>query len=115
MWKRLFFWLIIGWGAYSWWSSRPVQYVAGVGAPQSPFQGEVYNSSAFDFKGYRITPLATFEVEARVLSREDYRMGREADLAKTDLALGWGRMSDKAVLDQIEIGQSNRFYHWHVK
>lgn len=91
-----------------------MSYAAGVGAPQVPVQRAIYNPSVFDFKGYQITPLATFAAEARVLSREDYRLGREADLAKTDLALGWGRMSDKTVLEQMDIGQENRFYHWHV-
>jgi hypothetical protein len=84
-------------------------------APQAPVQREVSNAPSFDYKGYRITPLAQFSAEARVLAREDYRIGREADLARTDLVLGWRRMSDQAVLKQIDIGQSNRFYYWSVK
>ena len=35
----------------------------------------------------RLRPLAGFSIEARVLGREDYRMGREADYSPTDLAL----------------------------
>ena len=42
--------------------------------------------------------LAGFSVEARVLGREDYRFDREADYAPTDLALGWGRMTEDAVV-----------------
>ena len=41
-------------------------------------------------------------------------MDRESDLAPVDLALGWGRMSDEAILKDIQISQSGRFYFWHT-
>ncbi len=68
----------------------------------------------FQFKGYTLTPVADFDVSARVLSKSIYRLGREADLAPVDLALGWQKMSDPAVLRKIDISQSNRFYHWYA-
>ncbi|KAF1708812.1 hypothetical protein CSC70_11935 [Pseudoxanthomonas kalamensis DSM 18571] len=67
---------------------------------------------AFNRDGYRLTPLAGFSIEARVLSRKDYRSGRESELSPTDLALGWGRMSEDAVLSQLQISQSGRWYHY---
>jgi hypothetical protein len=48
------------------------------------------------------------------LAAEHYSLGREADVSSVDLALGWGRMSDEAILSKIKISQSNRFYYWHV-
>lgn len=63
---------------------------------------------------YAINPLARFSLSARVLSRADYSWDTEAALAPIDLALGWGRMSDSAVLDKIDISQSGRFYFWRV-
>lgn len=65
--------------------------------------------------GYRIHPLARFEIEARVLSKQTYRFDREAELAPVDLALGWGRMSDSAVLAGLDIEQRHRFYYWYTK
>ena len=62
--------------------------------------------------GYVIEPLASYEVRARVLSIERYRMGREADLSPVDFALGWGPMSDTAVLDRLNISQGGRWYHY---
>lgn len=59
-----------------------------------------------------LTPLAGFSVDARVLGREDYRLGREADFSPTDLALGWGRMTDDAVLAQLSLSQGGRWYHY---
>jgi len=61
-----------------------------------------------------IKALAKFSLSARVLSRADYGWDAGASLVPVDLALGWGRMSDSAVLDKIEISQSGRFYFWHV-
>ncbi len=62
--------------------------------------------------GYTIEPLASYEVRGRVLSIERYRMGREADLSPLDFALGWGPMSDAAVIDRLSISQSGRWYHY---
>lgn len=59
-----------------------------------------------------LTPLAGFSVEARVLSRHDYGFGKEAELSPTDLALGWQRMADDAVLSRLEISQNSRWYHY---
>jgi len=63
----------------------------------------------------RFTPLAGFSVDARVLGREDYHFGHEAAFSPTDLALGWGRMADPAVLARLDIRQSGRwyFFRWH--
>ncbi len=62
--------------------------------------------------GYTIEPVASYDVRARVLSIERYRMGREADLSPLDFALGWGPMSDPAVLDRLSISQGDRWYHY---
>lgn len=59
-----------------------------------------------------LTPLAGISMEARVLSRENYSLGREADFSPTDLALGWGHMRDDAVLARLDISQSGRWYHY---
>jgi hypothetical protein len=72
------------------------------------------DAGAFDYPGYRITPLEEFTLEARVLSRKDYRHDREAQLAPTDLALGWGPMATDAVLAEIDVSQGNRWYFWRA-
>ena len=70
---------------------------------------------AIRFKDATLRPLAKFSMTARVLSRDDYRFDAGADLSPTDLAFGWGRMSDSAVLRGIDISQSARFYYWRTK
>jgi len=82
----------------------------------APLQSEVPSSMpSLPIEGATLQPLAGFSVEARVLGREDYRMGREADFSPTDLALGWGRMTEDAVLAQLDISQSGRWYRYRWK
>ena len=115
MWKRIFLIALIAWGAHSGWKMRAVAHGPGIIAASAPEQSAVSNPAAFDYKGYRITPLAAFVVEARLLARENYLMGRESDLSKTDFGLGWGRMSDESVLKKIQFSHFNRFLSWRVQ
>ena len=79
----------------------------------APLQSEIPSTMpALSMEGATLQPLAGFSIEARVLGREDYRMGREADFSPTDLALGWGRMTEDAVLGQLHISQGGRWYRY---
>ena len=87
----------------------------GITAAEPPLQVDRTPTLISQADGYNITALADFQITAKVLGREDYSLGREADLSPVDLALGWGRMSDEAVLENIDISQSGRFYYWRVE
>jgi len=113
-WIKLLFIGIVGFGIFQHFSETPVKHGAGVLAPDEPVQSSLDAVHAQTLNGYQIVPLANFEIKARVLSREDYSLGREAELSPVDFALGWGRMSDETVLNEIYISQSNRFYYWRV-
>lgn len=91
------------------------RYPPGEIAPNAPVQEELRSARVHQVGTYAVRPVARFEVEARVLGRERYRFDRGAALSPVDLALGWGPMSDQAVLDQIDISQGGRFYRWRVK
>jgi hypothetical protein len=91
-----------------------LEYPPGVLAPNDPLQTNVGDVPLLSKGEYVIEPLARFEAEARVLSKKRYRSGRESDLSPIDLALGWGPMSDQAVLDHLDISQARRFYFWQA-
>lgn len=100
------------------WQCRAADTVSlgpGIKVTESPLQTPIKAAEKFEHGDYLITPLAEFELNAKVLSREDYFLDRESDLSPTDLALGWQKMSDEAVLEQIEISQSGRWYRWRVE
>lgn len=116
-WKTLAFAALVGFGAWQHWQSAPraVPASAGQVAPAAPLQREVAApASLLEKSGYRITPLASYDITARVLSVESYWLGREAELSPLDFALGWGAMSDSRILADIRISQSHRYYHWRV-
>ena len=87
----------------------------GVLAAEAPVQVDLDHGARLQQGDTTLATRAHFDITARVLSRKDYSRGDGGDLVPIDLALGWGRMSDSAVLAHIEISQSNRFYYWHVQ
>jgi len=86
----------------------------GVLAADEPVQEPETDGRAFEVCGFTLTPLARFRITARVLHTCDYRMDREARLSPRDLALGWGPMSDSAVLADFRVDQMARFFSWHA-
>jgi hypothetical protein len=112
-WKVIVFIGLLGYGAIHHYHNRPVVHGAGEIAPNEPVQTNAHTAH-FRLNDFTLTSLANYEIEARVLSKEDYSIGIEAELAPTDLAVGWGVMSDEAVLNKIDISQGNRFFFWHV-
>lgn len=79
-----------------------------------PLQTEIPRGMSLpsSFQDARLTPLAGFSVDARVLSRENYYFDAGSEFSPTDLALGWGRMRDDAVLSQLSISQGERFFYY---
>ncbi|HOY69661.1 MAG TPA: hypothetical protein PL131_01720 [Methylotenera sp.] len=104
---------VVSYGAYHHFSQRAVTHGVGEIAANTPLQNNA-SAGAVQLNGFTITPLMDYSIEARVLSKEDYSFGTEAEISPTDLALGWGPMSNEAVLSKIEISQGNRFFYWRV-
>ena len=49
---------------------------------------------AFAYKNHTVIPLARFNIRARVMSAEAYRLDRGAHVSPIDLALAWGRLAE---------------------
>ena len=62
----------------------------------------------------QVVNLQSYEGSFRVLSREDYNFGREAEYSPMDIAVGWDDMANPQVYKEIDISQSNRWYYWRV-
>lgn len=89
-WPRLFFVLLVIYGAFHFFTQREISHGPGVLVAESPYQGGAGGAGVQTISGFELTPLASFNIRARVLSTENYYFGREADLSPIDLALGWG-------------------------
>lgn len=90
-------------------SGRPIEREPGVLAPYEPTQTPA-REPPFRIGPYEITPQAAYDIEARVLSVEPYSMDAGARLSPMDFAVGWGPMSDSAVLEHFRVSQGARFF-----
>lgn len=81
-------------------------------APTAPVQVSIPAARAevFEYEGYQLRARARLRGRAVVLSREDYASGRRTEITPTDLVLGWGRMSDPAIVTRMSFFQRNRSY-----
>ena len=97
-------------GAYASWRDRPASAPPGVLAPAEPLQTDIAGGAPIAHGRWTLTPRAHYDITARVLGRERYHTDRLSSLVPVDLALGWGPMSDSAVLTPLKVEQSARFY-----
>jgi hypothetical protein len=110
--KWLFLALLAGAVWWLWSPSEPPAEWAGRAVPGPPQQTTAELPKPWTRDGTRFEPLARFAMRGVVLSRERYRYDSEAALAPVDLALGWGRMSEAAVINALRISQDHRWYEY---
>lgn len=90
-------------------SGRAVEHPPGVLVDKEPLQTSS-DAAMFTIGEFEVTPRAHFDIAARVLSVEHYKLGTDAKLSPIDFAVGWGAMSDSAVLDHFRVTQGARFF-----
>jgi hypothetical protein len=105
----------VAFGLWRLYSQRDIEHDPGVLAPRDPVQRELGGAALIERGDFRLRPRAEFSATVRILRREDYSLGELASLVPTDFAVGWGPMSDSAVLADIDISQANRFYFWSTR
>lgn len=110
--KIIFLVVIVLLGAYLFYPEKTITYPPGITAPDIPVQTNLSEEKIWLIDGYTITALAGYKIKARVLSRNNFSVGKESDLSPFDLALGWGPMSDQSIIEKLDISQSNRWYRW---
>jgi len=99
---------------YFFYPETVITYRAGITAPDQPIQVNLTEHKEWKFDDFHIEALASYQIKARVLSRNNFSLGVESEISPFDLALGWGPMSDQEIIDKIDISQSNRWYHWQA-
>ena len=111
--QKLVVWLLIAGGIWWLWPAGELRHEPGVRLEREPEQQTIAPQVVANFKKYTITAVAAYAIEARVLRTKKYWADGN-DLVPYDVAVGWGAMSDQAVLDRLSISQGNRFffYEW---
>jgi hypothetical protein len=115
-------WLVASFGIFCVWHAgdsflhRELEQPPGVLAPDPPSQTQPpVNPSPVQLGKFTLTPLADYELTARILSRERYRFDAASGLSPVDFALGWGPMSDTSVVQKLDIEQGVRWFWWRSR
>jgi hypothetical protein len=106
--------LLIAVLVYFFYPETVITLPAGITAPDQPIQTYVKGIKEWKLGEFNFIALAEYNIKARVLSRNNFSVGKESEVSPFDLALGWGPMSDQAIIDKINISQSNRWYYWNA-
>ncbi len=91
---------------------RSITHPPGVLVRNAPVQKPTAAVPLAEIDGWKFMPLADYKICGRVLGTKRYYSGFGSDIVPVDVAIGWGRMSDQAVLDQFDLSMSNRFFFY---
>ncbi len=75
---------------------------------EQPSQKLVSNLPNLLLKGAKLTPVAEYEIKARVLSKKAY--SDDFEISPIDLVLGWDIISNQTNLEELQFTQMNRDY-----
>ncbi len=95
------------------WPWKSVRHAPGILVKQEPIQTDIPPKALPSVDDWKIEAVAAYDITSRILHTKRYFSGPGSDVVPIDVAVGWGKMSDQAVLDQLSISQSNRFYFYH--
>jgi len=107
---------LAAYGGWHWWTTeRAVDRPPGIVAPNEPVQIDIADLLRFEAKGYTFIKRAKYDITARLLRKEIYRLDGGAGIAPVDLGVGWGPLSDTALLQELEFSQMGRFFYWQPR
>lgn len=101
--------------SYAVWTNwlKPLPHLNMGGTP-STISSSASSASYSPSVGVQVNELEKYSGEFRVLRRENYSHGTEAQFSPVDFAVGWGDMAKPEIYSKIDISQSNRWYRWRT-
>lgn len=110
--KKILLLLILGglWYHFYYIGTAPV-FGSGELAPAPPYQYSG-DSEQIRIDDFVLSPVSEFETEARVLDASRYYFDRKGWLAPMAVVIGWGKMSNEAIYDNVDIHLYNHLYRW---
>jgi hypothetical protein len=95
--------------------TNEIVHPPGILAPNEPNQKKLNKPLSWILDDYKFSPIATFELTARILSIKSYGSDDMSEFCPIDITLGWGKMSDQSVINKLDIKQQHRWYVWRTK
>lgn len=90
-------------------------FAAGIRVHENPQQHALNEYFWEKREDYELGFSDTFTIRGMVISQQLYLDDERSDIAPMDMVIGWNKMSDPAILKNIVVKQSDRFYFWKVK
>lgn len=100
--------LICLYGAFHFWMHTPLNTPEGILAEKDPIQVMLPQPQRMKYKTAWVDKVAQYHISARVLHTASSWMDPAASISPMDVGLGWGDFSDKKVVNEFEIGQTDR-------
>lgn len=93
-------------------SDSPIKQPDGVLNPNPPQQADLPERERSSIRQgpWRLSGLASYSVDARVLRTERYYFDDMADLSPVDVVFGWGKLSSNEALKNVSFDQRDRWY-----
>jgi hypothetical protein len=107
--KHIFLILVLAVSFYLW-DQRPIKHGAGVLAPDAPTVQRGFQMTGHEIQHYTLQPRYRIEGTSRILSNQRYWFDEKSTLSPVDFVLGWGKMSDERIIDQIKTPIRGRDY-----
>ena len=107
--------MIIIAGLFFLFRTKEIVHPAGILAPNEPTQEKLKKPTEWQFEDYNYKAIVNFKLSSRVLSIRSYGSDDMSEFCPLDLAVGWGKMSDQSVIDELDIYQQHRWYVWRTK
>lgn len=95
--------------------TKEIKQPHGILAPKIPIQTKLKKAETWQVDDYNFNAVLHFETTAKVLSVREYGSDDLSVFCPMDLALGWGKMADQQIVDQLDIKQQHRWYVWQTK
>jgi hypothetical protein len=85
-------------------------------ALEKPYQEGINKKEIISLKAgnnlFALTPLATYEVTAKIVGKKKYSWGWKADVSPYDLALAWGELARPENEEYVKYFQLFRWYYY---
>lgn len=106
-WLGLFTIAVAG-GLYSR-ANQPIRWANGKIIESEPDQRMIQSPKTWTYKECTFTPLAKYEIRARIVDAQRYYFDGSSFLSPIDFGVVWGPASDQRVIDKTQFNISDRF------
>ena len=95
--------------------SGDFEYFTQIDTTKEPYQQNISNPANFymDYSIFTVTPLAKYEISARIVSKRNYTFGWQSRISPLDIVFAWGQIVDDNYSRYVMFNQDSRMYYFN--